>query len=90
MLVAVLFLYGAIAMEWRRAKFFVLATGMLLFVMAIPLWLTNAGGATDTYEMMSLLILLFICVMLGIASYGAGAALNKLINRITRASNGRT
>ena len=83
-LVAVLFLYGTIAMEWRRARFFILATAVVLFAMVTPLWLSTADGMSTSYRLLTLPIVLIVFLLLAVASFGAGAALHKLMRLITR------
>jgi hypothetical protein len=85
-LLAVLFLYGAIGMEWRRAMVFSVVTGALLFAMAIPLFLTSETRAVGSYGLLNLSVALIGCELLAIGSLCTGAALRKIIQLATGVS----
>jgi hypothetical protein len=71
-------------MEWHRARFFILTTAVVLFAVVTPLWLSIADGMTTSYRLLSLPILLIVFVLLALTSFGAGAALHKLISLVVR------
>jgi hypothetical protein len=77
-LLAVLFLYGAIGMEWRRAMVFSVTTGALLFAMAIPLFLASEAPV-GFYGLLGLPVVLIGCELLAIGSLCIGAAIRKII-----------
>ena len=79
-LYCVLFFYGAVGADSRRGFQFTFFTGTLLFLMALPVMLTDANPIGWPYSVFEIAIVLIACELLAFTSYlgGRGA------RRVTR------
>ena len=77
-LFSVLFLYGAIGMERRRGMLFAIATGTLLFVMALPAMLTEENPTGSVYSVFEIIVVLLASELTAIVSFFLGTGFRRL------------
>jgi hypothetical protein len=81
-LFGILFLFGAVGMERRRAVIFSIVTGVLLFGWMVPVIVQTDASAGIVYLALELVVVLLGLLLLSLISYFAGRWARILLNRL--------